>query len=424
MKNVSSINNLENRVPKLRFPEFEGKWQIISLEDYLIESKELSCRKDNFPLMTSSRKGLFIQQDYFDREQISSDDTLFSIVPKGYVTYRHMSDDDIFHFNINKIVEYGLVSKEYPVFTTNSELNKTFLVEYLNSSDRFLVFCKQQKKGGTRTRLYFNTLCQHKMLAPSISEQEKITSFLILLDQRIAKQRELVENLKLYKRGLVSAIFGRKKRFKDKDGNEFPMWKKSMFSELFKIHPNNTLSRSELTYSNNGVYNVHYGDVLIKFGAYIDFNNDIVPTINASTSLKAFADTAYLQDGDVVFADTAEDYTVGKVSEIYGLNKKLALSGLHTIPCRPNRQFAPKYLGYYFNSYTYREQMLPTIQGSKVSSISRAELQNSYLMIPCIEEQTAISDFLSSIDQKIIHCSYITDTLTEYKKSIMQKIFI
>ena len=119
-----------------------------------------------------------------------------------------MSDDNIFHFNINRLVANGLVSKEYPVFTVRKEvLDTDFLVDTLNSSPLFSVFCIQQKKGGTRTRLYFKTLCSYQMFLPVLHEQQVIASFIRLLDKRIERQMELVETLKKYKRGLLNQMF-------------------------------------------------------------------------------------------------------------------------------------------------------------------------------------------------------------------------
>ena len=133
---------------------------------------------------------------------------MFSVLPYGCITYRHMSDDNIFHFNINRLVANGLVSKEYPVFTIRKDvLDTDFLVDTLNSSPLFSVFCIQQKKGGTRTRLYFKTLCSYQMFLPALHEQQVIASFIRLLDKRIARQMALVETLKKYKRGLLNQIF-------------------------------------------------------------------------------------------------------------------------------------------------------------------------------------------------------------------------
>ena len=199
MANVSSSNGLEKR-PKLRFPGFDEPWRAAQLGDLLIELSDYATQESGFPLLTSSRQGLFVQEDY---KQANAETTVFSVLPYGCITYRHMSDDNIFHFNINRLVANGLVSKEYPVFTVRKEvLDTDFLVDTLNSSPLFSVFCIQQKKGGTRTRLYFKTLCSYQMFLPVLHEQQVIASFIRLLDKRIERQMELVETLKKYKRGV------------------------------------------------------------------------------------------------------------------------------------------------------------------------------------------------------------------------------
>ena len=202
MANVSSSNGLEKR-PKLRFPGFDEPWRAAQLGDLLIELSDYATQESGFPLLTSSRQGLFVQEDYFIDKQANAETTVFSVLPYGCITYRHMSDDNIFHFNINRLVANGLVSKEYPVFTVRKEvLDTDFLVDTLNSSPLFSVFCIQQKKGGTRTRLYFKTLCSYQMFLPVLHEQQVIASFIRLLDKRIEQQMELVETLKKYKRGV------------------------------------------------------------------------------------------------------------------------------------------------------------------------------------------------------------------------------
>ncbi len=202
MANVSSSNGLEKR-PKLRFPGFDEPWRAAQLGDLLIELSDYATQESGFPLLTSSRQGLFVQEDYFIDKQANAETTVFSVLPYGCITYRHMSDDNIFHFNINRLVANGLVSKEYPVFTVRKEvLDTDFLVDTLNSSPLFSVFCIQQKKGGTRTRLYFKTLCSYQMFLPVLHEQQVIASFIRLLDKRIERQMELVETLKKYKRGV------------------------------------------------------------------------------------------------------------------------------------------------------------------------------------------------------------------------------
>ena len=124
------------------------------------------------------------QNEYRGNLTTDSSETLFSIVPVGACTYRHMSDDDVFHLNIN-VLEKGLVSREYPVFSATEDNDLDYIVQYINSSNSFRSFCAEQKKGGTRTRLYYKTLCEFKMMIPKKDEQQRISKTLLNLDHLI-----------------------------------------------------------------------------------------------------------------------------------------------------------------------------------------------------------------------------------------------
>lgn len=136
--------------------------------------------------------------------------------------------------------------------------------------------------------------------------------------------------------------------------------------------PNNTLSRAELSYDEGTVLNVHYGDVLIKYGSVLDVQKDDIPRI--PHRCREDFNGALLQDGDVIIADTAEDETTGKACEIGNLQGSAIVSGLHTMVCRPRNRMALGYLGYYLNSNAYHHQLLPLMQGIKVLSLSRSNI--------------------------------------------------
>lgn len=200
-------------------------------------------------------------------------------------------------------------------------------------------------------------------------------------------------------------------------------WEKDAFENTFLFLPNNTLSRAELNYENGSTKNVHYGDVLIKFGDCLNVQTNVLPFI----SDEAIADKlqrSRLQDGDVVIADTAEDKTVGKCTEIFNMFGENVVSGLHTIPVRPKKQFAIPYLGFYFNSDSYRKQLLPLMQGVKVMSISKTAISKTIVAYPnLLSEQCKIGSCLSSMDAYISATKAMLELLKIYKKGLMQKLF-
>lgn len=178
-------------------------------------------------------------------------------------------------------------------------------------------------------------------------------------------------------------------------------WEQRKFDEVFDCTvPNNTLSRAELSYDEGTVLNVHYGDVLIKYGSVLDVQKDDIPRI--PYRCREDFNGALLQDGDVIIADTAEDETTGKACEIGNLQGRAIVSGLHTMVCRPRHRMALGYLGHYLNSNAYHHQLLPLMQGIKVLSLSRSNIQKTSVSYPTVEkEQQLIANYFSQLDNLI-----------------------
>ena len=200
-------------------------------------------------------------------------------------------------------------------------------------------------------------------------------------------------------------------------------WEQRKLSEVLISLQNNTLSRVNLMSETGVAKNVHYGDVLIKFGDILDVSKEKLPMISDESILKKYK-ASFLQNGDVIVADTAEDSSVGKCSEIIGLNDEIVLSGLHTIPYRPVEKFASGYLGYYLNSSAYHNQLIPLMQGIKVMSISKSAMQNTYIIYPKLEEeQIKIGQYFSQLDNLITLHQRECNQLKELKKTMLKKMF-
>ena len=191
--------------PEIRFKGFTDAWEQREVGELTVESSEYTTLEAGFPLLTSSRNGLMYQNEYRGKQTTDSTETMFSIVPLGACTYRHMSDDDVFHLNVNRL-EKGLVSREYPVFYASDDNNLDFIVQQINSSAEFRSFCAEKKKGGTRTRLYYKNLCEFQMLVPNTEEQEKIAKFLLTLDSIITLHQHKLGQEQQKKKALMQLL--------------------------------------------------------------------------------------------------------------------------------------------------------------------------------------------------------------------------
>lgn len=196
-------------------------------------------------------------------------------------------------------------------------------------------------------------------------------------------------------------------------------WEVKPFSECFTLIRNNTYARECLTDHPGSVANVHYGDVLIKYGAVLDFAKNAVPYLKSDVK----PNKDMLRDGDLVFADTAEDEAVGKAVEVQGLKSRMAVAGLHTVASRPHDGlFAPRYLGYYINSAAYHNQLLTLITGTKVSSVSRAGFLSTYVAIPPKGEQERIAETLSDVDALLSAMATLIEKKRAIKQGAMQEL--
>lgn len=199
-------------------------------------------------------------------------------------------------------------------------------------------------------------------------------------------------------------------------------WEQSSVADLFLHIRSNSLSRDCLNYEDGRIKNVHYGDVLVKLGEVTDAEADLLPFVNKDIELSVNPNVL-LQSGDVVMADTAEDETAGKSTELINV-KSDVVAGLHTIVNRPKqRVFSAKYLGYFFNSTLYHTQLLPHMQGIKVLSLSKKAIDSTIVVYPKDkQEQSRIAEALSDIDKLIDSLSKMIEKKRLMKQGTMQQL--
>lgn len=280
--------------------------------------------------------------------------------------------------------------------------------------------------GSKMPRADWNLVSSTRFLLPQDKvEQEAIGKYFTSLDAQISASTSRLVSLKKMKAASLQAMFPQegetvpKVRFKGFEGE----WKKVKFDKAFSFLKNNSLSRAELC-NDGDIINIHYGDVLIKYGDILDIGNDeVIYVADSNVANKLYTDCPIV-NGDIIIADAAEDFTVGKCVEVQNVTKQKIVSGLHTIPCRPLESTAPNFWGYYINSNSFHRQLLPMIQGSKISSISKTSLSATYVVFPVVEEQQSIASFFTSLDRQITLHAQRLEKLKQIKAACLGKMFV
>ena len=407
-KQLDNLITLHQRKCALLFSPFQAfismmfttstfSWEQRKLSEITDKVTEKNAGLQYVETFTNSAEfGIISQRDFFDHDiaKLGSLDGYYIVKTEDFVYNPRISTSaPVGPINRNKLGRTGVMSPLYTVFRPH-DIDTTYL-EYFFKCGYWHSFMNFNGDSGARSDRFSirdNVFFQMPIPIPDIDEQRKIGELLTCLDNLITlHQRKCIFFTGRAGR-LISTV--NKKRITSS-------WEQRKFDEVFDCTvPNNTLSRAELSYDEGTVLNVHYGDVLIKYGSVLDVQKDDIPRI--PHRCREDFNGALLQDGDVIIADTAEDETTGKACEIGNLQGSAIVSGLHTMVCRPRNRMALGYLGYYLNSNAYHHQLLPLMQGIKVLSLSRSNIQKTSVSYPiAVKEQQLIAYYFSQLDNLI-----------------------
>ena len=421
--------------PAIRFKGFTDTWEQRKLGELVdrVVRKNIN-NESTLPLTISAQYGLVDQITYFNNRVASRDVSNYYLVLNGEFAY-NKSTSDGYPFGAVKrldLYEKGVLSTLYIVFAPKKEqqIDSDYLTVFFDT-DRWHKGVAERAAEGARNHGLLNISAEDFFdidlsVPKDIVEQKQIGAFIRQLDNLITLHQRKYDKLTNVKKSMLEKMF-------PKNGSNVPeirfkgfteAWEQRKFDEVFDCTvPNNTLSRAELSYDEGTVLNVHYGDVLIKYGSVLDVQKDDIPRI--PHRCREDFNGALLQDGDVIIADTAEDETTGKACEIGNLQGSAIVSGLHTMVCRPRNRMALGYLGYYLNSNAYHHQLLPLMQGIKVLSLSRSNIQKTSVSYPiAVKEQQLIAYYFSQLDNLITLHQRELEKLKNIKKSCLENMFV
>lgn len=402
---------MNKMTPQIRFQGFTDDWEERKLGDITkISTGKLDANamveNGKYDFYTSGIKKYRIDIPAFEGPAIT-------IAGNGAtVGYMHLADNKFNAYQRTYVLQDFVVDRSFLFSEVGNKLPKKI---------------NQEARTGNIPYIVMDMLTQLKLSIPQDeAEQSKIGSFFKQLDNTIALHQRMLDLLKEQKKGFLQKMFPKngakvpELRFSGFDDD----WEERKFDECFKFPVStNSLSRALLNYDEGDIKSVHYGDILIKYPSILNVKNDKIPYITDG-KLEKYK-SSLLENGDLIFADAAEDETVGKAVEVNGLTEENLVSGLHTIVARSKDKKAEFFLGYYVNSNIYHRQLLKLMQGSKVSSISKGNLQKTLVSFPKdFEEQQKIGSFFKQLDETIALHQRKLDLLKEQKKGFLQKMFV
>ena len=405
-QNISSSNGLE---PSLRFGHFVGNWEKSKLSSLFKKclEKNKNGLVDNV-ICNSAKNGLMPQRDFFDKDIANTENTNgYYIIQENDFVYNPRKSNEAPYGPISmyKYKDKGIVSPLYLCFRATKEIHPRYFEMYFKSSvwHKYIYFAGDSGARYDRVSIKDDVFFEMPINIPSLPEQQKIADFLSLVDRRIEKQRQLIESLKKYKRGLFFEIFEQKRRFKDGNNKFYPKWEKKSLGTIFKERTERAIGNEELL------------SVTINSGVKKRCEVDVKD--NSSDDKSKYKK---LYPNDIAYNTMRMWQGASGVSLYEGI-----VSPAYTV-ITPIIPVKIGFFGYYFKYIKTIQIFQKFSQGltSDTWNLKYPQLSEIQLLIPNIEEQEKIYETFKFLDDKILLSENTLNLLQDIKKGLLQKMFI
>ena len=418
----------EKKIPNLRFPGFKGEWCEKKIEEIFtvkaggdIYSEHVSEKKTEtfkYPIYANAekKKGLYGYSDQFK-------------VSKPSVTVAGRG--------VNIGIAHARDHKFYPivrllVLTPKQERSISFYEYAINQFKIFVESTGVPQLTGPQISYY-------RITSPPLPEQQKIASFLSAVDQKIQQLTRKKEVLELYKKGVMQKIFSQEIRFKPdvagfdsaqpagegqvveqnrvvERSRNYPDWEEERLGDIGATY--NGLNGKTADDFGEGVPYVTYKQIFDN--SKVDITKfDYVRIVPGEKQSK-------VEYGDVFFTTSSETrLEVGFASVLLDEIEELYLNSFcFGYRINSHDEFFPKFARYLFRSEEFRRKIVKLGQGSTRYNMSKNEMKKLTIQIPVNEEQKKIAEFLLKIDNKIAYISTQINQTKQFKKGLLQQMFV
>jgi type I restriction enzyme S subunit len=402
----------KKKIPAMRFPEYVGDWVELKFSDVLSTITRPIKMEDemDYSLVTVKRRyggvvsrGVFKGKNVLVKSQFQLKENDF-LISKRQIVHNACG-------LVPKEQEGSIVSNEYSVLIPNPNLD----IKYFN------YFCQQAKVSQT---FLLSSIGVHieKMLFkiddwfkwefkyPSFSEQKKIATFLTILDKQITLLIHKKEKLEQYKKGVMQKIFDQEIRFKDDDGNDYPNWEEKILGDLCKIAKSGgTPSSTNKEYYKGNIPFLSINDMTVQ-GKYLTFTSNRVSEKGLKSS------SAWLVPVDTI---------------IYSMYASVGFVAINKIPMATSQAVLNLILKenicrefIYYSLVDFQKKIAKFITTGTQGNLNAHTVKGFELMLPSLTEQNKIANFLTAIDQKIDQCTKQIHRTDQYKKGLLQQMFV
>jgi type I restriction enzyme, S subunit len=416
-----SIQSETARSPKLRFPEFVCEWEEKRLGDILTFKNGVNADKsmygfgykyinvldiiDSRPITSSKiNSRVSISEKEFKKNEVVFGDILFQ---RSSETRREVGQSNVYLDRDNTVTFGGFVIRGKPI----TDFNPQYFDALLKTS-KVRKDVTTRSGGSTRYNVGQASLSDVSIhIAPVLAEQQKIATFLTSVDSKIEKLIKKQELLSEYKKGLVQKIFSQELRFKTDDGSNYPDWEEKKLEDVAKFRRGSFPQ----PYGLSKWYDKENGKPFIQV---FDVDNNMKLKSLTKNKISKVAEplSVFVEKGNVILT-------------IQGSIGRIALTQYDSYVDRTLLIFTEYLVSVDKNYFVYAIFLLFEIEkrkapGGTIKTITKETLKKFVIQLPNINEQIKISNLLCSIDSKIEQIGKQLDATKQFKKALLQQMFV
>jgi len=404
-------------IPQLRFPGFSGEWKDKRFDSlyptvrngfvgvatpYYVEEGVPYLQGKNIKSGAINKNGLVYINEYFHQKSKKS----------------QLRKNDIVMVQSGHVGECAVITEEFEdtnchallVSTPTHDIDSKFYINYFYSK-----FGRKKihriTTGNTIKHILSSDLKIQIVSNPSYQEQQKIAAFLTAVDNKIEQLSKKKELLGEYKKGLMQQIFSQAIRFKADDGSAFPDWEEKKLGDVGNFYRGHSYNST----------NVKDSGLLVLRSSNIK-NDSLILDNDLQFVNKDCSDNISLKTNDIVICmANGSKRLVGKSGIYHGdYNGKLTVGAFCSIFRTDN--LLSKYI---LQTVQYRKYLHILLAGTNINNLKNSELSELTFNLPVSSfEQAKIANFLSSIDNKIEQVGKQLDESKQFKKALLQQMFV
>ncbi|WP_163209208.1 restriction endonuclease subunit S [Bacteroides sp. 519] len=395
--------------PNLRFPGFEGEWEVKKLGD--IADKVNSGKTPLGGEAVYTKEGvLFIRSQNVNNDKLELDNSVFisEEINRQMKNSIVQSNDILLNITgaslgrscvVPDNFERGNVNQHVCIVRLKKQYNPRF-VQPLFSSNKGQIIFTNLRTGSGREGLTFESIKSIKISIPFCDEQQKIASFLSLIDKRITTQSKIIEKYESLIKGIVDFHF---KSCKHKT------YSIKELGEYFNVM---NLSKENLSATGNEC--ILYGELFTTYGCVVDEIKSRTTKKDCKLTLSSNVDLLFPSSTTVNAHSLISPSAILKEGVILGGD----MFGIHI-----NENFNNEYLSYLFN-YIYKSELSKYAKGSTIIHLHYNEIRNAKIEVPSLEEQKKVVKILRLLQKKLTIESTLLHTYLKQKNILLQQLFI